>query len=400
MKLKERPIKAQTGKKLPTIDFVPSFNPADYSLDKYYKTVLDSKKDPMNALSIAQNDDNTAKEEIYKYFDSFIDSNDPEGLLIALNNYNDDIVNNYVNNNKDKLKGNFGTIYQSYLKNKGNIYSSEKNGNNTLENIGRVAKPAIGAATLLMNLKKLKDTKDAAYHSVVSPNIPIPRYSIRPIQQLSPEIINLYREGIGNIGTRNTSDPIANIIAQDLVNKQKIGAINKLAAQQAQNLEKERNRYDQTKLVADREANKAIRDNAIAAAKAVNTEAAARANINSQYEKAIQNTLNRFFSQLHEGLHQRAVFNTASDREKFQNAKNAILTDINTLKALYYNTPMQDVNTRNNLMLKINDKLEEYRNLGNFETGSYGDVMGRALSGKCGTKLKPRKNYGKKKIKS
>jgi len=335
------------------------------------------------------------------YFNGFANIGDYEGLRLALENYNDDVVNTYLKENPElanKLQElerseNSQNRFHSFFNNTFHSTRKNKDGSNESIGLGRFAKPAIGTATLLYNLHQLKKTKDAAKYDLVSPRLSTATAPVRPIQQLSPEIINQFNAGLGTLGVKKTADSTANAINASLLTRQQAAALNAMAAQQAQNLQKERQRYDTAVTKNIENAIKTRNEQEKLDANVANKQRAMDSAIDSSYEKAKQETWNRAGSQVLEALHQRGLYEAAREKQKIQDEKSDIITRMQVEQNNAAAIGNSDPNKLNDIYDTIDKLRTDYKKIGAYTLPSYNQVMDMSLKFKKGGKLVP-KNCG------
>ena len=275
-------------------------------------------------------------------------------------------------------------------------YSSEipstyasTNSNNSFK-IGSMLKPAIGAATFAYNMSQLEKTKNAA-KNLITPTIHTAQTNVRPIQQLAPEILNGFQANLGALQIDKSFDPTRNIIANQMLNNQKIMAINNLAAQQAQNLIEERARHDAALTKNAELAAKGRTDSSKMAADVHNK----LAGIDATYEKAKQETGNKAVHDVMDSIYNRAMYNAAAKKSDALNTVASIQQELayenQTLAALGGKDPnaiSTIISNIKDIKARLATAKAKVPNSGNYNT-----VMGGAFSFKTGGKLIPKKYF-------
>jgi len=165
-------------------------------------------------------------------------------------------------------------------------------GENKLGVLAGLIKPAIATGSALANLSLLKKTRDAALN-IHAPRVQAAVIPNRPVQGLSPEITDLYLKNIGNLDTVKTSDETANRMAEERLNLDKMGALDKLSAAQVENLFKERARHDQIEGVNAQESVKALNEQNKYGADVANKQA----EIKAGYESSKQDFVNKWIDE-------------------------------------------------------------------------------------------------------
>ena len=342
-KLIQRPIKAQTSEQTNIIPFLEG----------------DEQKSLLERLS----------------WETFLSdlNNVPEKLQNAVDKYNS------INNKKYKVTNN--NKYKSTEKSsKGDNGGDNKS--RIVEYAGMLAKPVLGAATLLYNLDRLKKTRDAA-KNIKAPTVLSPTAPVRPMQQLPPEVIAQQEAAIGSLQPRKYADATLMTVSSDMLNKQKLDAENKLAVLQASTLDKERARYDkQTEANAVRNV-EALNKALVYDADVSNKKAA----IDAAYQKALQETMNKAGSDVMEGIHQRALYNEAARKQNALGDRQSILDKIaikqNTLAALGNTNPALS----KTLAGQIDDLLITLNDSESYSLPGYNGVMAGTFKFKNGGRL-------------
>lgn len=226
-------------------------------------------------------------------------------------------------------------------------------------------KPALGATAILAGYKNLQRTRDAA-KNIKAPRVDAPTITNRPIQGLSPELINLYLKNIGSLSAKKTSDSTANILANQMLNLRKMEAMDKLSTKQTENLQRERARFDKVTAANQLTAVKARNEQSKYAADLYNKKAA----IEAGYLKAKGDWTTRTVDELIKNVDRRIRYNTGVAVQNKQ-------SKINLLQDLITNTTNQlRLNPANTNLIK---KLKGYRAdqeglLKNIDVDYYGKV--------------------------
>ena len=295
----------------------------------------------------------------------------------------------------DELKSLFGS--STFKSQKDKIYGLP-------EGLGQKAtsliKPALGIGTVLMNLQKLKDTRAAA-KNIHAPRIDAAVTGVRPVQDLTPEMLNMYYKQLGGMKTQKTSDAVSNIIANQMLEQQKLGMLSQLGLQRAENLRSERARYDEAKAKNVVAAVEARNKQEVEAVKIANRKAA----IDAAYESEKQNMWNKVAAEAQEGLHQRAMYNMAAEIQNKEVAKQKLATMINQTERMLAGATDQATKTK--LQGTLTDLLAKYQTEDytgyepKFKLPSYSGLIARAFSPqmKKGGKLLPKKACSGRKAK-
>ena len=216
-------------------------------------------------------------------------------------------------------------------------------------------KPAMALGSAYMNWQQLKKTRDAA-KNIKSPRVDAATMPNRPIQGISPDIINLYLKQIGGIKTKKTSDATANIIGEQMSNINKMGAMDKLATKQVENLQKERQRSDKIKAINAQESVKAMNEQSKHDVDIYNKKSA----IDAAYEGKKQDFINRWVEEaLVKPMEKRVAYNLGKEAIEKSDAQNNLQTQIvnaqNRLKLeptnVKYKKALDDLLTEQSTML-------------------------------------------------
>lgn len=203
-----------------------------------------------------------------------------------------------------------------------------------LNTVTSLIKPGISVGSALLNLKYLKQSRDVA-KNIKSPHIEAATMPNRPIQQLSPEIVAMYMKNIEGLQTKKTSDETSNRIAEQMLSLNKLAAMDKLAAKQAEYLTQERARHDATSAKNAVASVQARNESAKYAADVANKKAM----INAQYFGKKQDFTNRWIEEaLIKPMEKRIAYNMGKEaiekQEKWNrmqaqivNAQNAMSMD-------------------------------------------------------------------------
>ncbi len=199
-------------------------------------------------------------------------------------------------------------------------------------NYSGLIKPGISGLSALFNLSALKKTRDEALKRT-SPRVDAAIAMNRPIQGLPPEIVNLYLKNMGALNFKKTSDAVANIVGNQMLNEKKMTALDKLATMQSKNLSEERARYDKTATANALNAVKARNEMAKFAVDAYNK----KTEIKSAYEKSKQDYTNKWIEEaLVKPLNKRIDYNLTSaaltDSKKWSRLQDQIVGRQNQLK--------------------------------------------------------------------
>ena len=163
------------------------------------------------------------------------------------------------------------------------------------KNLGILAsliKPAIAAGSLAFNLQQLKKTRNAA-NQITSPRVDAATMPNRPIQGLSPDMVNLCLKNVAGLQTKKTSDATSNRLAEEMLNLNKLSALDKLSAAQIDNLFKEKDRHDKVDMMNAQESVKALNEQS-----KYNTDLQnKKAEINAGYESSKQDYINKWIDE-------------------------------------------------------------------------------------------------------
>jgi len=312
----------------PTKDKLVKKKPRVQSSSGMYNTYMDDIDKANFANNISNSylyDDYTDEDEDsddaeWLYFNKLIDDKKYDELQRVLDSgiFDNSFIQDYYNANPEKINS-IDEKYQNQLSKHFKFQVPKKFAKQEKKQVGTTGyvKPVIGAITAGVNDRMLKKTLEEA-NKIKAPELRAIETSVRPIQSIAPEIIELYKQGIGNLtARRKTSDTTANMMADQMTIGKQVEAMNALAAQQAANLMKERERYDAAIAKNQTSAGEIRNESAKLSAAVANQKVANKAN----YVKARQEHFNKVASQIQEGVHQRAMFNNAA---KIQNHKNKV----------------------------------------------------------------------------
>ncbi len=206
-------------------------------------------------------------------------------------------------------------------------------------NYAGLIKPAISGLSAWFNLDALKRARVAA--DIKSPRVDAATVANRPVEGIPPEILNLALKNIGGLNIKKTSDAGANIVANQMLNQQKLKAMDSLAGMQTENLGKERDRYGKTEAANKMATVQAGNEQAKFAIDAYNK----RSMLDAQYEGAKKDTVNRLVEEaLIKPMSDAMSYNIQSAaitdsknwsriQDQIVNAQNAMIIDPNSQKA-------------------------------------------------------------------
>jgi hypothetical protein len=172
-----------------------------------------------------------------------------------------------------------------------------------------LVRPGIAVASAVLNSKLLKKERDAA-KNIIAPRVDAAIMPNRPIQSLPTEITDAYLKSISNIKSPKTADATTNIISAQMDNVNRLGAYDKLATAQVENLAKERARHDQIEGVNAQESVKASNESSKYAADVYNKKSA----IDAEYAKGQQEYMNTWaYQALVEPIEKRIAYNMGNE---------------------------------------------------------------------------------------
>ena len=185
-------------------------------------------------------------------------------------------------------------------------------------------KPGIALGSALLNWQQLKKTRDAA-KNITAPRVDAATMPTKVVEDLPPEIINLYLKQIGGLKTKKTSDATANILGERISNLDKMGVIDKLTAQRVENLFKQREEKYKTEAINAQEAVKARNEQSKYAADMYNKKAA----IDAEYEGKKQDFINRWTEEaLVKPMEKRVAYNLGKEAIEESDRWNRLQTQI------------------------------------------------------------------------
>ena len=253
---------------------------------------------------------------------------------------------------------------EEYESKVGQEYKTQKD---TSFNFGQFIRPGTFAVSALANIALLKKTRDAAL-DIKAPRVEAAQVANRPIEALPPEMIGLQLKQLGNLQIKKTSDAIANINAQEILNLSKMDTLEKLSEQQVKNLFSERARYDKT-----------AAENTLANIKAINereklTTAVAnqKAGIRAKYQSKRQDFFNKFLGELVTAREKTIGYNLGKEVLENEQVWNRLETQIVHKENQIANEPM-NVNFKNELkaLLKQQSLLGNQKLPSHSETTKY-----------------------------
>lgn len=238
-------------------------------------------------------------------------------------------------------------------------------------NPASLIKPIVNLASLSMNLKSLKMTRDAA-KNIKAPRVDAATIANRPIKGLSPEIISLYLKNVGNLNTRKTSDATSNKIAEQMLAINKMKALEGLTTKQIEHLFKETQRHDKVQAANQIAAIKASNENTKNAVAIANQ----KAGIDAKYAGERQNFINKWIDEaIVQPMGKRISYNMGKRAIEDSNARNQLQNQI--------------VNAQNRLLMEptnrtyktqLDELLDQQKKLGTTKLPSYGGTMNYLFS--------------------
>lgn len=222
--------------------------------------------------------------------------------------------------------------------------------------------PAIAGGSLIMNLRQLKKAKEEA-SKMTSPTILSGQAPIRPIQGIPQEILQRHKDLIAGIRTKKTADATTNAMSEQMTNAQKLKAGIELAAMEAENLSKERSRYDQLAAISAQANAQAMNEQSKLAAETSNKKAL----IAAEYEGAKRDTLNQWIKEaLIEPAEKRIAYNMGVEGLAEQEKWNRLQQQLYNYQYMLKNDP-----TNTALKTEIERLMLEQKNLSESSLPSY-----------------------------
>ena len=264
-----------------------------------------------------------------------------------------DAGKNYQNQLKYGFKNQLGFNFQTSPK---NPYGA----------IMSLIKPVIATGSALLNLQQLKKTRDAALN-LKSPRVQPGLAPVRPIQGLAPEITDLYTKNLAGMQVKKTADATSNRIAEQMLDSNKMGALDKLSAVEVDNLFKERQRHDQLEAMNAQETAKASNDQEKYDADIENK----KASVNAAYEAAKQDFTNKWIDEaLVQPIEKRVSHNIGVQTIQNSEEWNRLQTMIIDRQNVLHQQPANQAVRR-----ELNDLLEKQKSISKRDLPSYDESM-------------------------